>query len=145
VSGDPSTWTTGPVVALKPSAVNISGTTGVSVTNVEVVDARGVGVMAVDVTNAKIVNVNVSLHGEQGIYMTNAVDSTISGASVSDTGCAAIRAHGGDSAAMKPGNNVVSNNVVTRFALWKRECRNPNTQNCHHTKHPPPFSFSYIY
>jgi len=39
---------------------------------------------------------------------------------VAFTGCAAIRAHGGDAATLQPGNITVSGNHVHHFALWKR-------------------------
>eukprot|EP00037_Helgoeca_nana_P004943 m.48610 g.48610 ORF g.48610 m.48610 type:complete len:263 (+) comp15924_c0_seq1:128-916(+) len=88
--------------------------------NIVVMHARGKGVMAVGVKQAKIFNMNSSLHGQQGIYMTSALDSEISGVSVTNTGCAAIRAHGGDANTLTPGNLIVNNNHVSQFALWKR-------------------------
>lgn len=108
------------MLGLKEAAVNISGTTDVTVDNVEVMHARGQGVVAVGVTRARISNVNASLHGQQGIYMTSAIDSEISEVSVSNTGCAAIRAHGGDASTLTPGNLKVTNNHVSSFARWKR-------------------------
>ena len=43
-------------------------------------------------------------HGEQGIFMTNAADSSITDNAISYTGCAAVRAHGGNATTMTEGS-----------------------------------------
>ena len=118
--GGPGGWATGPTLGLNESVIDISGTTGATVKRLQVVDGRGVGIRAVDVSGATIAGCTSSMHGEQGIFMTNAVDSTIADNSVSYTGCAAMRAHGGNATTLAKGSNRVLRNNITRFSLWKR-------------------------
>ena len=39
---------------------------------------------------------------------------------VTKTGCAGIRAHGGDAATLRQGNLQITGNTISHFALWKR-------------------------
>ena len=118
-SGGPSSWSIGPTVATKDAVVDISNTSGTSLANVYVRDGRGVGIRAANVANVHIHNITASQHGEQGIYMVNAVDSSITDSTIKQTGCAAIRAHGGNATTLEPGNLKVTGNYLTEFALWK--------------------------
>ncbi len=65
VTGPPSAWPMGPVLGLKDAAVNVSGARGISIENMMVVDARGVGVLAADVVDVHIRNVTSALHARQ--------------------------------------------------------------------------------
>ena len=108
------------MLSLKKAVVALHSTRHVVISNMSVLDGRGVGLMATNVTDVHLASIVSSLHGQQGIVMTSATDSSITGCSVSETGCGAVRAHGGDAAMLARGNLTVSNNSITRFALWKR-------------------------
>ena len=64
------------MLGLKDAAVNASGARHVSIESMRVVDARGVGVLAADVTDVHVRSVTSALHARQGIYVTNATDSS---------------------------------------------------------------------
>merc|ERR1719460_2378431 len=119
VQGGPDAWKSGPVLSLKSAVVNISGTSHVKVQNMQILNGRGVGLIADTVSDVVISGVTVQHTGQQGIYVTNASDTQITHNSVSLTGCAGIRAHGGFATSLKPGNLEVRGNDVSFFALWK--------------------------
>ena len=120
VTGPPSAWATGPTLGTSEAVVNISNTHHITITNLTISDGRGVGVVAVNVTSVMVTHSTIERHGQQGIYLVDATDSALDNNVVSSTGCAAIRAHGGDAFTLRRGGNTVSENTVHTFALWKR-------------------------
>ena len=124
-SSPPAKWGPGPVLSIFDGGgtlgvVDISGTSHATIEDLHVVDGRNIGVRADSVVGAVIHNVTVERHGRNGIVVTNGTDTAVTHASVSDTGCGAIRAHGGAAASLVPGNVSVQFADVKRFALWKR-------------------------
>ena len=116
---DPALWHSGPVVGLKDPVVNMSGSKHTSLLSMQVLHSRGVGVLATDVVDVQIHDINSSLHTRQGMWLYG-VDSSITNCSVSAVGCAGIRAHGGNAAILAKGNLSVIGNHVHSFARWKR-------------------------
>ena len=86
MTGEPQTWSQGPVIAIKSPVVDVSNSSGTSLVNLQVKHGRGVGILAQNVLNLQIVNCSSMLHGQQGIYVTNATDSEILNNTVSSTG-----------------------------------------------------------
>ena len=100
--------------------VDVSRTAHVSLQGLTVADGRGVGVRAEAVMGLDVSGVEVRSQGQRGIDLHNASDSVVRGCSVRNTGCAAIRAHGGFAPSLMRGNLHVENNTVRRFGRWKR-------------------------
>lgn len=119
-AGPPGQWNEGPIISLKQSVVDISGTSHISVEGIHVHNGKGVGILADNVTGVTIHNCTIFLHGQQGISLIRSSDSVISNCTVFSTGCAGIRAHGGDATSLTPGNLFVHGNFITDFARWKR-------------------------
>lgn len=67
----------------------------------------------------RIENCSMSNSNSRGVVL-NGASSAVSGCSLTNMGCAAISIQGGDSVSLVPSNNVISDNVITYFALLGR-------------------------
>eukprot|EP00040_Diaphanoeca_grandis_P010137 m.51911 g.51911 ORF g.51911 m.51911 type:complete len:787 (-) comp21518_c0_seq1:23-2383(-) len=117
VRGHPSTWAQGPVIAINDTVVDMSNTSGVTMQDVHVMHGKGVGIRGTNVSRLTLSNCTSTHHGQQGVYVTEATDSSIVDCTVSNTGCAAIRAHGGEATSLLKGN---LQDAISTFSLWKR-------------------------
>ena len=108
-----------PTLSLADVALDLSETAFVTVAGVGVRNARSVGVLALGVTRVRLDNLSVSAIGGDGIVLSG--DSCeVTRCDVASTGCAGVRASGGDALALAPGNLTVRGNAVRAPAQWKR-------------------------
>ena len=72
-----------------------------------------------NVSNINITNCNINNHGNNGIDI-NGKNLYVANNSVTDLGCKGISVVGGNYYILTPANNLVTNNQIINFSLWKR-------------------------
>ena len=85
-ASDPKQWPHGPVIGLKDPVVNMSGSRHVTLQSIQVLHSRGVGVLANNVVDVVISEVNSSLHTRQGVWL-HGVNSSVNNCTVAAVGC----------------------------------------------------------
>ena len=83
---DPRLWPRGPIIGLEDPVVNMSGSRHVTLQSMQVLHSRGVGVLATDVVDVAIREVNSSLHSRQGVWL-HGENSSITNCTVVAVGC----------------------------------------------------------
>ena len=128
-AGAPAAWVgaAAPTLALNTTVLDVSHTRHVTVEDLVVRDGRGVGVAAEGVVGLVLRNVTAHAHARLGIDVHNASGSTVSGCDVRDTGCAAIRAHGGFAASLTRGDLLVEVRALPLPFLLLRPLLRPRT------------------
>eukprot|EP01052_Picozoa_sp_SAG31_P017645 SAG31_NODE_1216_length_9328_cov_12.252465_7_plen_320_part_00 len=118
-SDEPLSQTNLPVLSNNLTALDLRGARHITITGLQILHARGSGVLAMDVNGVVIQNCTIAGHALDGITMVG-TDSAVLDSVVHDCGCAGIRAHGGNDRTLSPGNLRILRNDVTNVAQWKR-------------------------
>jgi hypothetical protein len=108
-----------PVLSKNLTALDLRGASHVTVSGLQILHARGSGVLATGVTGVVIQNCTIAAHALDGVTMVG-TDSAVLDSNVHDCGSAGIRAHGGNATTLAPGNLQVLRNNITNVAQWKR-------------------------
>jgi hypothetical protein len=82
----------------------------------------GAALVAINISDVQIDNCTISNSGTDGIRFEGR-NSTLSGCDVYDVGCNAIVMSGGDIPSLTPGNLLIFNNTLHRFARVSRTVR----------------------
>ena len=82
-------------------------------------NARGNGVLALNVRGVRVEDCEVGGHGQHGVVITG-FESGIDGSTVHSVGCSGIRVAGGVARTLTPGHSFATGNTVSDFALVKR-------------------------
>ena len=106
--------------SLGGAVIDASGSSGVTIRGLTVLHGFTVGIRADGAREFQVENCTISLSGNDGVSMLGALDSSISGTSVSQTGCSGIKATGGNATTLLPGNVTVEKSSVSNHAMWKR-------------------------
>jgi hypothetical protein len=109
----------GAFVSAQDNAIHIRGTSHVTLSTLVVSHSRLTGINATAVSNVWIRDCVVSNTGGNGIDLAGR-DSGLVNSTVSDLGCAGVRAGGGNWTDLTPGNILVHGNTISNFSRWKR-------------------------
>jgi hypothetical protein len=113
-------WSENPFISLNATAINVDGTSHVSLRGFRIAHSKATGISAINVTGLVVSNCTVHGHGGFGIDLEGGTAAVIADSSVFDIGCTAIQAHCGEMYSMRSGGCVVSGNTVTQMGLQKR-------------------------
>ena len=100
----------------------MNGTSSVVLRGLRMEYAMGAALVAINISDVQIDNCTISNSGTDGIRFEGR-NSTLSGCDVYDVGCNAIVMSGGDIPSLTPGNLLIFNNTLHRFARVSRTVR----------------------
>ena len=100
-------------------AMNVSGTSHITLRGLGIHHSRGNGLLALNVTGVRIEDCEISGHGQHGAIVKGTA-SGIDSSRVYSVGCSGVRVAGGDPRTLEAGNMFVTNTEISNFSLWKR-------------------------
>ena len=114
-------WTEGggPFITQQMSAIDMSGTSYITLRGLGIYHSRGNGLLAYDVTGVRVEDCEISGHGQHGLIM-NGTDSGVHRSSVFSVGCSGVRVAGGVARTLKAGKMFATSNHISNFSLVKR-------------------------
>eukprot|EP00049_Salpingoeca_infusionum_P008091 m.130975 g.130975 ORF g.130975 m.130975 type:complete len:658 (+) comp13912_c0_seq11:3-1976(+) len=111
----PLTANTELIVSVGSSLIQANNVQHVAFANITMAHARSSGIQATNVTNFNLTNCNVINVGGTGVEVQGS-QSFVQGCVIRHTGCKGVTISGGDTKTLTPGNNVLSNTVISQFA-----------------------------
>jgi hypothetical protein len=102
-------------VSVNTTLVTMDGAADVWLVGVTIEASRGHGVALMNTRGIALINVTLRNLGQDAVNAERANGTLVSGATISDTGCAGARFNGGgDRASLTPSGNIVVDSHVTR-------------------------------
>jgi hypothetical protein len=109
----------GAFLSQEPIAHTIDGASSVVLRGLRLEYAMGTALSARNISDVTVDNCTISNSGTDGVQLQGR-NSTLSGCEIFDVGCNAVVMAGGDIPSLTPGNLLVHNNSLHRFARVSR-------------------------
>ena len=113
----------GAVVSVLPTVISIENATGVELSGLRLLHARGNGVEVIRSTNVVISECTVALHGNLAVNITNSSNASIASSTISGTGDGGVWLEGGSRDDLTPSLLAVSNCTFRNYNRWDRTYR----------------------
>ncbi len=110
-------------VSIAPHIIRLQNVSHLTFSGIRFAYARGAGMVAENVSNVLLENVESEMHGEDGLRIERSWNTTVGHSSVSNVGCVGIALSGGDPNTLRPGNLTLHDSHLSNFAQWKRTYR----------------------